>query len=215
MRINLIKPQTTKLTLSKTRLIARLKADGCVFVGGRRKTNYFLKYESNNSEELEQFANDLKEVYGLEPKSELHRSGKKPHKLLKQVYIRSKLAFEDMQKYGPFYSKNWRVPKEIKEGFREIQAEFLRTFAEDEGTVIVKEKEIRIYSINRDGLQDISELLENFKIKIIIENGFGERRNIFAIIIKEKESLLLFKKLISFRSLKKNQKLNELIAKLN
>lgn len=213
MRINLIDNQDSRLTLPKTRLIARLKADGSIFVGGKRKTNYFLKYESNNPEELERFTNDLKQVYGLEPKFEMHRSGKKPNKFLKQVYIRSKLAFEDMQKYGPFYSKTWRIPKEIKEGPREIKIEFIRIFAEDEGSVIVGKNEIRIYSINKCGLQEISELLKNFKIKTTIKNGFGEKRNVFAIIIKDIESLLLFKKLIGFYSLKKNQKLNELISR--
>lgn len=214
MRLNLIKPQDLKLTLPKTRLIARLKADGCIFVGGKRKTNYFLKDESNNSEELERFANDLREVYGLEPKFEMHRSGKNPNKLLKQVYIRSKLAFMDMQKYGPFYSKLWRVPKEIKEGPGEIKIEFLRTFAEDEGSVIIERKEIRIYSTNKYGLEQISVLLKFFKIKTCIENRFGEKRNVFAIVIKERESLLLFKKIIGFHSIRKTQKLNKLITNL-
>jgi len=215
MRINLIKHQSSKLTSSKTRLIARLKADGSIFVGGKRKTNYFLKYESNNPQELEQFANDLREVYGLEPKFEMHKSGKKPNKFLKQVFIRSKLAFKDMQKYGPFYSKVWRVPKEIKEGSRETKIEFLRTFAEDEGSVIIEQKKIRIYSTNKYGLQQISKLLGFFKIKTYIENGFGEKRNVFAIIIKERESLLLFKKIIGFHSVRKIQKLNKLITNLS
>jgi len=120
MRINLIKPQPIALTPAKARLITRLKGDGSIFVGGRRKTNYFLKYGSANLQELEQFTNDLKEVYNLEPKCELHRLGKKIDKFLNVVFVRSKLAFMDMQRYGPFYSRTWRVPKKIKGGSKNI-----------------------------------------------------------------------------------------------
>ncbi|MBI5872356.1 hypothetical protein HZB88_04715 [archaeon] len=144
MRINNIKVQSDAITHTKARLIARLKADGSIFVAGKRKTNYYLKYESNSDEELENFRNDLKEVYGLEPKSELHRSGKNPQKLLRQIFIRSKLAFEDMQKYGPFTSESWRIPNEIKHYDKEIQSEILRIFSEDEGTVLIDRKEVRI-----------------------------------------------------------------------
>jgi len=212
MRINLIKPQPIRLTPAKARLIARLKGDGSIFVGGRRKTNYFLKYESANLQELEQFANDLKEVYNLKSKHELHRSGKKINKFLNVVFVRSKLAFMDMQRYGPFYSRTWRVPKEIKNSSKKIQKEFLSTFVEDEGSVILAKKEIRLYSINKIGLEDLSKLLKNFKIKTNIESGFGAGRNIYSLTINGKENLLAFKNFIGFRSQKRNQKLNELTS---
>ncbi len=214
MRMNNIKPQSDVITDAKARLIARLKADGSVFACGKRKTNYYLKYESNNSEELERFRNDLKEVYGLEPKSELHRSGKKPEKLLKQIFIRSKLAFEDMQNYGPFTSKLWRIPNEIKHSNKEVQSEFLRIFSEDEGTVLIERKEVRIYSINKHGLIDLMEMFNNFGIETKINNGYGLKRNVYALVIKEKKNLLLFDKLIGFCSNGKKYKLKELINRL-
>ena len=58
LRLNKIKPQPKKLTLAKVRLIARLKGDGSVFISGKRKTNYFISYESNDENELNQFSND-------------------------------------------------------------------------------------------------------------------------------------------------------------
>jgi len=215
LRINEIKPQPKNLTIVKARLIARLKGDGSVFITGRRRTNYYVCYESNDENELNQFSSDIKEVYGLETKEELHRSGKNPNKMLKRVFIRSKLAFEDMQKYGPFYSDAWRVSKQIKRGNKAIQAEFLRTFSEDEGSVIVtrSQKEIRLYSTNRIGLEDLTKLLQNFEIKSSIRGGFGAKRNVYAIIIKEKPNILNFKRFIGFRSERKSRKLDELISK--
>ena len=213
MRLNKIKPQSSKLTLAKVRLIARLKGDGSIYVSGRKKTNYFIKYESNNLAELKQFANDLKKVYGLRPKFTTHRSGINPRKFLKVVYVRSKLAYEDLQKYGPFASREWRVPSCIKEASRRIQAEFLRIFFEDEGTVNVKGKEVRLYSINKVGLEEIRKMLRNFRIIAKIRGGFGQKRNVYAIIIRGKDNLSLFKKFIGFRSKRKNKKLEKIIRK--
>lgn len=212
MRLNKIKSQSSELTLAKVRLIARLKSDGSIYVGGRRKTNYFIRYESNNSKELQQFAADLKEVYGLESHFVKHRSGKKLNKFLVVAYVRSKLAFEDMQKYGPFSSDKWRIPETIKCASLKIQVEFLRTFAEDEGSPIPRSKEVRIYSINRIGIEEISKLLENFGIETRTGSGYGSRRNVYAAIIRGKKNLLLFRKFIKFRSQRKNEKLEKLIS---
>jgi intein-encoded DNA endonuclease-like protein len=216
MRLNIIKPQSENLTLAKTRLVARLKGDGSIFIGGRRRTNYYVKYEAGNESELKQFSDDIREVYGLETKEQMHRSGKNPNKMLKQVFIRSKLAFEDLQKYGPYYSRTWVVPEQIKDDGREIQAEFLRVFFEDEGSVIISKgcKEVRLYSINLEGLEELAQLLRNFRIESSIRSGFGLKRNVYAIIIKVPRDILNFRDSIGFRSEVKNLKLDNLISKL-
>lgn len=210
MLIKKIKPQLIELTPSKTRLIARLKADGSIFVAG--DTNYWLKFDSKNQQELDAFSKDIEDVYGLKTKEEFKRSGKNPTKMLKHVFVRSKLAFDDMQKYGPFYSENWRVPQQIKESSKELKREFLRVFAEDEGTVLVDRKEIRIYSINENGLGELRKLLEEFGIETRIKNGYGLRRNVFGLVIKGRDDLIKFGELIGFRSEEKSKKLDELLG---
>lgn len=214
MRINNILPQTNTLTIPKVRIIARLKGDGSVFVAGRRKTNYYIKFFSKNETELERFREDIKTVYGLKTKVSEKQSGKNPLIKIKHHFIRSKLSFEDLKKYGPFGSYDWRVPKDIKYGPIEIQKEFIKTFAEDEGTVILKNPSVRIYSVNLEGLKDIQKMLENLGIETGISIGYGFGRNVFGLVIKRK-SIHAFGTEIGFLSDNKNRKLNELIEKLN
>lgn len=211
MKIKQISPQPEELIPAKARLIARLKADGSTFIAG--DTNYWLKFDSKNQQELDAFSRDIQEVYGLKTKEEFKRSGKNPSKMLKHVYVRSKLAFDDMQKYGPFYSANWRVPIQIKESSKEIKSEFLRIFAEDEGSVLVGDYEVRIYSINEIGLNQLVELFKEFSIETKIRKGFGLKRNVFGLIIRGKGNLTRFRDFIGFRSEVKMKKLDDLIAR--
>ncbi len=209
MRIHKITPQTSELTLAKVRLIARLKGDGSVFRSGRNKTIYWLKYEVSNYDDIRSFADDIKEVYGLEPKFCLHRSGKNPNKLLPVVFVRSKLAYQDITKYGPYNSREWIVPDVILNGSYINKVEFIKAFAEDEGTVT--SNQVRIYSINFTGLKQISDMLVSFNIENRIIGGFGASRNVYAIVISKKKHLSTFAGLIGFRSDRKNNKLKELL----
>ncbi|MFH1623087.1 MAG: LAGLIDADG family homing endonuclease [Candidatus Aenigmatarchaeota archaeon] len=215
MRINNIKPQLAVLTPAKSRIIARLKGDGSIFVGGRRRTNYLIKYESNDKHELDIFSRDIMEVYGLSTKEEIHRSGKKPNKFLKQVFVRSKLAFLDLQKYGPFSSREWTVPNSIKSSNLSIRTEFLRTFFEDEGSVINSygHKELRLYSINLRGLKELINMLESFGIESKLRGGFGEGRNVYALVISDVKSIMKFKNEIGFSSARKRLKMEKLTSK--
>lgn len=212
MRIKPIKMQPLQLIPAKARIIARLKADGAIFVPPRHRTEYCIQCASSDMNKLHQFSDDLKGVYGLDVELQWHRSGKKPSKLLPQIRVRSKLAFMDLQKYGPFGSRKWRVPREITRASRKIQAEFLRTFFEDEGSVIVREKEVRLYSINFDSLEELLVLLRNFGIKGKLKKGFGAKRNVFAIVIEGKNNLAIFKKEINFWSCEKCEKLMTLLS---
>ncbi|MBI2543034.1 MAG: hypothetical protein HYW24_02515 [Candidatus Aenigmarchaeota archaeon] len=209
MRFNKIRDQPAEITPAKARLIARLKADGSTFSYG---TNYWLKFDSKNQQILDEFSRDIEEVYGLKTKEEFKRSGKNPSRILKHVYVRSKLAFDDMQKYGPFYSENWRVPVRIKESSREIKIEFLRIFAEDEGSILIGDREVRIYSINEVGLGQLAELLKEFGIETKMKIGYGLKRNVFGLIIRGKENLTKFRDTIGFESETKKKKLNDLIS---
>ena len=99
-----IKPQKT-LSKAKARLIAHLKADGCMMRAGRNKTNYWLKYEVKDKMQLQEFASDIKKVYGMDVKWGFNPSGFTGEPI-PFAFIRSKLAFEDMTNYGFFYSQN-------------------------------------------------------------------------------------------------------------
>lgn len=204
MRIKQIKEQG-EMTEAKARLIARLKGDGVICVSS--KTNYLLKLECQDEELRKQFESDLASVYNLTTKRIMHRSGI-TGQLIEAVYVRSKLAYDDLMIYGPYRSYNWLIPNVIFNSSKEIKKEFIRTFADDEGTVVGAI--IRIYSINKTGLEQLKKLIEEFNINCRITGGFGLKRNVFAIIISKKENVIHFRDSIGFSLKRKQEKLLKL-----
>ena len=188
------------LTKSKTRIIAHLKADGCIFRAGRKKTNYWIKYEVRDKKQLQEFADDIKNVYGLDVKWSTNPSGF-TGKLIPLVYVRSKMIFEDLSKYGGFVSEKWSVPPEILNSTNQMKREFLRAFFDDEGTIT--NNEIRLYSINEQGIVQIKTLLEEFHIFSCIRKGYGKKRNVFGLVIKDIKSIKNFHEKIGFNINKK------------
>jgi len=208
MRINGITSQPSKLTKSKARLIAHLKADGYVGRCGKRKTNYWIALECGNKGELKKFERDILDIYGLRAKWALNESGKKPGTYNWKVFIRSKLAYEDLQRYGPYDSYSWKVPQEIKAANKAIKAEFIRAFFDDEATVLPKCRIIRLYSINLKGLTEILHMLREFGICGKIYSGFGLRRNIFGLEIRGQKNIGIFREEINFSIPEKTKKLS-------
>lgn len=208
MRIYKIKKNSHKLTKEKARIIARLIGDGCMF---KSKHRYEIKYEVKNMDLLKSFEKDIIKVYGLKPKWGTNPSGK-TGELINLVRVNSILAYNDLLRYNKsYYSEDWRVPKQIINSNRDIKKVFLKAFCDDEGSVCVRNKIIRLYSINETGLKDISKIfLKDFNIATSIQSGFGLRRNVFAIIIK-KEGILKFKEKIGFDDTNKRDKLKEIL----
>lgn len=206
MRKNPIRPQKG-LTISKASLIARMMGDGAVY---RHKHDYVIKYEVKDLDSLRSFAKEIKEVYGLTAKIGSNPSGK-TGKPIPYARLRCKDAYEDLARYGRYGCLEWRVPRQIRKGSRAVQRAFLRSFFDDEGSVL--ETEVRLYSTNLAGLKDIVRLLRDFRIETCIRGGFGLKRNVHAIIIK-KENARKFSENIGFGLKRKNEKLLALLAKV-
>jgi intein/homing endonuclease len=203
-----IKNQLQKLTPAKARIIARLKGDGAIFRSG---TNYIIKYEVKDTEQLKSFENDIKEVFGLDMKWLKHRSGI-TGKLLDLVWLRSKLAFEDLNKFGKFRSENWNIPEEIFRSSSEVKREFIKAMFDDEGTVIVRDEEVRMYSTNKKGLEQMAKLLVEYDIKPKLKAGYGKGRNVFALVIKGVDALSNFTCNIGFGLERKQMKLTSIFS---
>ncbi len=161
MNIKKIKEDSDKLTEAKARLIAHFIGDGCIF---KSKSDYVLKYEVKDLELLKSVEKDLIETYGLKPSWGLNPSGK-TGKLIPLVRLRSKLAYLDMLRYATYYSKDWKIKHLLFAANKDIKKEFLKALFDDEGTVI--KDQIRLYSINKDGLKQIEKLLRGFRFKKI------------------------------------------------
>jgi len=207
MRIKKLKIGFEKLTKEKARLIGHLIGDGCVY---QHKTDYNIKYEVIDHDLLNQFEEDLIFVYGLKPEFGYNPSGK-TKKSIPYFRLRSKLAFEDLKNYCDFFSDKWTVPLQILKANDEIKIEFLKALFDDEGSVIPQGKntEVRLYSINSDGLKQIQELLMQFNLNGKITSGYGSKRNVYALILK---NVRLFASKVNFNSIRKKTKLNNLLS---
>ena len=203
MRIKKLKEGFDKLTKEKARLIAHLIGDGAHY---RTKHNYVMKYEVKDEESLQQFNDDIIKVYGLKPSWLLNTSGI-TGKPIKFIMLRSKLAFEDLLNYATYFSDNWKLKSPIINAPLKIKKEFLRALFDDEGSVRNKYT-ISLYSINKKGLIQIKEMLKEFEIKSKFEEGFGSKRNVYALSIKD---FGLFRDKIGFNLTRKQQKLESML----
>lgn len=209
MRIKKLKGGYEKLTEEKARLLGHLIGDGCVSQSG---TNYVIKYEVKDKDLLDQFEADLVNVFGLKPTRGQNPSGK-TGVLISYVSLRSKLAFNDLKRYCDFRSTNWQIPQEILKGDTPIKSEFLRALFDDEGTVFRQKKTcvIRLYSINHEGLKQVAILLKEFNIPSRIIKGYGEKRNVYGLIVEDNN---VFKEKIGFQCERKKQKLEEIYGEI-
>jgi len=207
MRIKKLKKGFEKLTKAKARIIAHLIGDGCAYISNN---DYNLKYDISERELLDSFVSDMTNVYGLKLTIGLKPSGK-TGKLLPYARLRSKLAYEDLISYSSYFSKDWKIKGKFLNSPKHIKREFLRAFSDDEGSVCKEGKKgvIKLYSINLDGLNQIQKMLLQFDIQTKLSPGYGLKRNVYALLIRD---LKLFKKKIGFNLKRKQERLNELIA---
>ncbi len=203
MKIKKLKNNFEKLTKEKARIIAHLIGDGAHYKTGH---DYVMKYEVKDEELLKQFSKDIKKVYGLNCSWNINPSGF-TGKPIKMVRLRSKLAYEDLSKYATYFSKDWTLKLEFLKSNKIVKKEFLKALFDDEGSV-KSGYEIALYSINKNGLLQIQEILKEFGVQTKINPGYGAKRNVYAIIIKDFKK---FKKEIGFSLKRKQEKLNRLI----
>jgi intein/homing endonuclease len=191
------------LSKEKARIIAHLIGDGAHY---KTKHDYVMKYEVRDYELLDQFSDDILKVYGLAPSWEINHSGITGESI-RFVRLRSKLAFEDLLRYATYFSKDWSIKSEILESDLEIKKEFLRALFDDEGSVKSK-YEIVLYSINESGLLQVRAMLSEFGLTGKIRQGYGQKRNVFGLGIKDFKK---FKEMIGFNLKRKQEKLNKFL----
>jgi len=127
-----------------------------------------------------------------------------------QIMLCSKLVLEDLKKYSnSFNSKEWKVPIQIKEASKEIQAAFIRGFADSEGHVRCRkgQSEINLCSGNLLGIKMIKEiLLKQFQINSYLgDNG----SKVPVIVLTRYESIKKFYDKIGFVTKRKQDNLRK------
>jgi len=206
MRIKKLKKGFERLSKEKARIIAHLIGDGCAFIS---KHDYNIKYEVSDLESLDYFKSDMIEVYGLKLTRGFKPSGK-TGKLVPFVRLRSKLAYEDLLKYSTYFSRDWKLKERLLKSSKEIKREFLKAFFDDEGSIYKEGNKgvIKLYSINLEGLNQIQKMLVEFNIQGKIYSGYGLKRNVYALLVRDLNS---FFNQIGFNLRRKQEKLKKLI----
>jgi len=200
-----IKKQNLKMTSAKARIIARLMGDGSIY-----PSKYTIKYEVKDLESLSNFSIDIKNVYGLDIKHGYNPSGF-TGKPIPFVRVRSKKAYYDLMRYGPYDSHNWRAPDAILNASDDIKKEFLKALFDDEGTVHTSKRIVKLYSVNLSGLMQIQSLVQEFGIRSRIYAGYGCKRNVYGLVIVGMENLMKFANEIGFGLMRKMDKLLEIL----
>ncbi len=172
--IKQISENSNKLTKEKAYILGTLCGDGYTTTGHRIGLSVIDK------EFAEYFKYCLEKVYGVKCSFSIRNreftsfsNSPKPQYVVSLV---SKLVVQDLNRYSTsFKSKEWSVPNKILNNSKEIQAAFIKGFADSEGSVRFRkgQSEITLCSGNRKSLEMVKGILKNnFKI-----NSYSGKRN--------------------------------------
>ena len=188
-----------------------LKASICGFLAGdgsvqkRREKNFYhyqIDFFPDDKLMLDTYVQQIKEVYNKSPKI------KKEVKFY-SVRFSSKIVVEDLFNIAEFGLKVWTLPTSIFK-IKGAKEKWLKAFFSAEA--YVNEKTIKIQTINRNGMKEVSKLLNNMKIshKYYEYNSRKETESLVSIItINRKDSRLKFCNTIGFWHTKKTKILKE------
>ncbi len=140
-------------------------------------------YTNKNPDLLQEFQLDMNKVFGVKMSR-----GPKHEVIVKSIRIANFLL--SLSKYK---SKEWRIPKIIKNSSKFLKLEWIVAFSKDEGYLPPDRKCIRIKSMNLYGLKDLKEILDSL---CIYSNLTGQNcDNSYYINIKKMKELENFSKL--------------------
>ncbi len=200
-----ISKDSNNLTLEKAYVLGVVgPGDGYVVFNSKHKTyKVGLKVISRKFANYFDFC--LRKVFGLIPSRSIVKPKRKTHNKQYVVELNSKLAYVDLQRYNvSFKEENWRIPEIIKNATEKIKCMYLRGFADSQGCVLHYGRRIELASKNKEGLNEMKELLVNVGIKDCSVNKNG-------ITVTARRSLETFAKKINFIIPYKKDRLEKLL----
>jgi len=207
------------LTPERAYIFGVMCGDGCVFSGIARKKNwkyslYVVHLSVKDRDFIDEFVRCIKSVYGFSPSIYyVKRSQKNPKwSNIWVAKITRKEVYEDLSHYK-FGTKNWRVPTEVIRSHDEkVIGAFLRGFYDSEGSASKGTRgfSISICSTNKEGLNEIKELIEILKIKSS-KIGINDRpsHKLFYFTISNKAGMNIFLNKINFSIKRKYDKVRK------
>jgi hypothetical protein len=151
----------------EARIVSHVCADGWLtsyiernslqIVDGRRyrreRRRYCVGYCNTEKILLEEFKNDVRSVFGI-----------KTVRIRFEMRFKSKRVFDRISELGGGDSRHWFVSKAVKHSTKTVRRAWLRAFFDDEATVDMKTRRIRVKSMNQKGLMQVASMLRNLRI---------------------------------------------------
>lgn len=151
----------------EARIISHVCADGWLtsyveknslqIVKGRRyrreRRRYCIGYCNTEKILLEEFETDVRNVFGINPV-----------RIKFEIRFKSKRVFDRISESGGGDSRHWFISDEIKSSTKMTKRAWLRAFFDDEATVDIKTGRIRVKSMNKKGLIQVTSLLRGLRI---------------------------------------------------
>ena len=148
-----------ELNETKVRIMSNLLFDGAVYIS--KAYHYSMMYVNSSDELVNQFIEDMKEIYNV------GHSGFEIFPTYKRVKYNSKIIYQDLKKYFQSYSTSSEeciIPDEIVNGPESYKIIILRAFWENEGSVSytgVLSADLKSFKV----IQQLSRLHNEFGLK--------------------------------------------------
>lgn len=166
----------------------------------RNRKRYTIGYSNTQKILLDQFEGDMKKAFGINAR-----------RTKGQLLFRSKRVFERLKELGSGDSRNWFIGSDIMAGSDDIKREWLKAFFDDEATVDIITKRVRIKSINERGLTQACRLVKQFGIETSLTGPNVDNSWYMTI---SKGDFILFYERIGFYHKERQNKLKELVLSL-
>ncbi|MDO8537890.1 MAG: LAGLIDADG family homing endonuclease [archaeon] len=205
----------------EARIHAHICGDGCLTISkGRRFGKYLLKYKnpykkrirvyytarySNKDKDLlNKFSEDAKIAYSVKAIKSTEW----------ELYLSAKWIYERLKNMGAGKSHEWFIHDSILNSDQMVISEWLKAFFDDEGHVDIESGYITLNSVNKNGLIQVSQMLEKIGITNYSIKGpyFYKQFSSYRLKILSK-SLNDFYKKVGFYSNPKQESLKILLAK--
>jgi len=199
-------PNNDEALVSKALLCGFLAGDGSVHARKEKKFNHYeINFFPDDDLMLTKYCDVLKQLYGKTPRV------KRKSKVF-DVRLTSRTIYDDLASYSTFGIYSWNLPKRLfaVEGAREA---WLRAFFSAEA--YVGPDHIKIQSVNKKGLAEVSKLLD----ELDIEHRYYEyspknkkHSRVGMIFINKKSARKIYYDRIGFWHLRKTVALREALG---
>jgi len=144
-----------KFSLQLARVAAHIVGDGGI---RRTDTDVTVYYANKNSSLIYQFKNDVHDIFGEIDIKEYEYKG------TTIVILPSIVGFVLTKFFGEQQNDMKHIPEIIFNSKKEIQAIFLRSLYDDEGSVLVKSNCILLKMTSKNIIEDCHKILKKFSI---------------------------------------------------